>query len=59
MEEGALRSHGVTVIEYESDYSGAVKSGRKLSEQDPYSYFGGRRKFRKICFSDTQWRQNG
>ena len=34
-----LRSHGVTVIEYESDYSGAVKSGRKLSEQDPYSYF--------------------
>ena len=34
-----LRSHRVTVIEYESDYSGAVKSGRKLSEQDPYSYF--------------------
>lgn len=29
----------MTVIEYESDYSGAVKSGRKLSEQDPYSYF--------------------
>ncbi len=34
-----LRSHGVTVIEYESDYSEAVKNGRKLSDQNPKSYF--------------------
>lgn len=34
-----LRSHGVTVMEYESDYSEAVKSGRKLSDEDPNSYF--------------------
>lgn len=34
-----LRSHGVTVMEYESDYSEAVKSGRKLSDQNPKSYF--------------------
>jgi len=34
-----LRSHGVTVMEYESDYSEAVKNGRKLSDQDPMSYF--------------------
>lgn len=34
-----LRSHGVTVIEYESDYSEAVKNGRMLSDQNPKSYF--------------------
>ncbi len=34
-----LRSKGVTVIEYESDYSKAVEEGRKLSEQDERSYF--------------------
>ncbi len=34
-----LRAHGVTVLEYESDYSGAVENGRKQSEQDPKSYF--------------------
>lgn len=34
-----LRSHGVTVMEYESDYSEAVKNGRKLSDEDPKSYF--------------------
>ena len=34
-----LRSHGVTVVEYESDYSAAVKEGRRLSDQDPKSYF--------------------
>lgn len=34
-----LRSHGVTVIEYASDYSDAVKNGRILSDQDPSSYF--------------------
>ena len=34
-----LRSHGVTVIEYESDYGEAVKQGRKLSDQNPKSYF--------------------
>ena len=34
-----LRSHGVTVMEYESDYSEAVKNGRTLSDEDPKSYF--------------------
>lgn len=34
-----LRSHGVTVLEYESDYSEAVKNGRTLSAKDPMSYF--------------------
>lgn len=34
-----LRSHGVTVMEYESDYSEAVKNGRALSDQNPKSYF--------------------
>lgn len=34
-----LRNHGVTVVEYESDYSEAVKEGRRLSDEDPKSYF--------------------
>lgn len=34
-----LRSRGVTVLEYESDYSEAVKHGRRLSDEDPKSYF--------------------
>ena len=34
-----LRAKGVTVVEYASDYSRAVQEGRRLAEQDPYSYF--------------------
>lgn len=34
-----LRSHGVQVMEYQSDYSAAVKEGRRLSDADPNSYF--------------------
>lgn len=34
-----LRAHGVTVMEYKSDYSEAVENGRKLSDEDPKSYF--------------------
>ena len=34
-----LRSHGVIVVEYESDYSEAVKQGRALSDANPRSYF--------------------
>ncbi len=34
-----LRRHGVTVVEYETDYSGAVKEGRRLSDENPKSYF--------------------
>ncbi len=34
-----LRSHGVEVVEYQSDYGKAVENGRKLSQQDAKSYF--------------------
>jgi len=34
-----LRRKGVTVIEYESDYSKAVEEGRRQSNLDPSSYF--------------------
>ncbi len=34
-----LRSKGVEVIEYASDYSKAVEEGRKLSHMNPKSYF--------------------
>ncbi len=34
-----LRSHGVTVYEYEGDYSAAVLEGRARSDADPTSYF--------------------
>ena len=34
-----LRSNGVNVIEYDSDYSKAVQEGRRIAAQDPYSYF--------------------
>ena len=34
-----LRSKGVTVVEYDSDYSLAVQQGRKLAAEDPFSYF--------------------
>ncbi len=34
-----LRSKGVKVVEYTSDYSKAVEEGRKLSDEDPKSYF--------------------
>lgn len=34
-----LRSKGAAVVEYDSDFSKAVEEGRKLSDQDPMSYF--------------------
>ena len=34
-----LRQHGVTVVEYEADYGEAVKNGRRLSDENPKSYF--------------------
>ncbi len=34
-----LISKGAKVVEYDSDFSKAVEEGRKLSDQDPMSYF--------------------
>lgn len=34
-----LRSKGVEVVEYESDYSKAVQEGRRLSDENPKSHF--------------------
>ncbi|MCC7963576.1 pyridoxal-phosphate dependent enzyme, partial [Escherichia coli] len=34
-----LRSHGVTVVEYEQDYGVAVEEGRKASQSDPNCFF--------------------
>ncbi|HGP0293657.1 TPA: D-serine ammonia-lyase [Pseudomonas aeruginosa] len=34
-----LRAHGVTVVEYASDYSVAVEQGRREAAGDPYTYF--------------------
>ncbi len=34
-----LRSKGVTVVEYDQDYSKAVKEGRRQAQNDPYCYF--------------------
>lgn len=34
-----LRSKGVTVVEYESDYSVAVEQGRRDAQGDPYCHF--------------------
>lgn len=34
-----LRSKGVTVLEYETDYSVAVKQGRQQAQNDPYCHF--------------------
>ncbi|MDN0075284.1 D-serine ammonia-lyase [Crenobacter sp. SG2303] len=34
-----LRAHGVTVVEYEADYSVAVTEGRRLAEADPHCHF--------------------
>ena len=34
-----LRSKGVEVVEYEQDYSKAVEEGRRISLQNPMSYF--------------------
>lgn len=39
MEKAKLRSHGVTVVEYEEDYGVAVEQGRKAAESDPNCFF--------------------
>lgn len=37
--KNSLRSHGVTVLEYDGDFSAAVTLGREQSAKDPMSYF--------------------
>ncbi len=48
-----LRSKGVTVVEYDSDYSKAVEEGRKQSDADPKSYFvddeNSKKSFFRVC----------
>lgn len=39
MEKAKLRSHGVTVVEYEEDYGVAVEQGRKAAQSDPNCFF--------------------
>lgn len=39
VEKAKLRSHGVTVVEYEEDYGVAVEQGRKAAESDPNCFF--------------------
>ena len=39
MEKAKLRSHGVTVVEYEQDYGVAVEEGRKAAQSDPNCFF--------------------
>ncbi len=34
-----LRSHGVTVVEYEQDYGVVVEEGRKAAQSDPNCFF--------------------
>ena len=34
-----LRSNGVTVMEYDTDYTEAVQAGREAAEKDEYSFF--------------------
>lgn len=45
-----LRREGVTVKEYDGDYSLAVASGRKEAEADPYSFFIDDEKSKELFF---------
>ncbi len=47
-----LRSKGVTVIEYASDYSKAVEEGRKQADQDPRCYFIDDENSKPITYGD-------
>ncbi|MFP1453735.1 D-serine ammonia-lyase [Escherichia coli] len=50
-----LRSHGVTVVEYEQDYGVAVEEGRKAAQSDPNCFFIDDENSLRCSLASTRW----